>query len=106
MEINFGRPIAIQWEDETYCLTDFPDDIPECEKGSFKFSHPTIIVEGSDWAAKYADNKYSVDDPEADDVVHYLLISLNDILQVLSEFKPVSKWIVPDHSATIPQMQS
>jgi hypothetical protein len=93
LEINFGSPMAINWEDESYSLTDFPDGIPKTEKGKFKFLHPTIIVEGSDWAKKYADNKYSDGDPEADDVVHYLLISLNDILHVLSEIEPVTKWI-------------
>lgn len=92
-EINFGSPMSIQWEDESYSLTEFPTGIPECEKGDLRFSHPTIIVEDSNWARKYADNKYVTGDPEANDVVHYLLISLNDILHVLAETEPTTRWI-------------
>lgn len=95
LEVNFDRPMAIQWEDESYSLTDFPEGIPKAEKGNFEFSHPTIIVEGSAWAAKYAANKYSAGDPQANHVVHYLLISLNDILHVLSESEPKAKWTDP-----------
>lgn len=97
LEINFGSPMAVQWEDESYCLTDFPDGIPKTSKGKFKFLHPTIIVDGSDWSAKYAANKYPANDPEADDIVHYLLISLNDILHALTEFEPVTKWVNPSN---------
>lgn len=94
LEINFGSPMAVSWEDESYGLIEVPNGIPTTENG-FNYSHPTLIVEGSEWAKKYADNKYSTGDPEADDVVHYLLVSLNDILHVLSEIKPLTKWVTP-----------
>lgn len=101
LEINFGIPMAVSWEDESYGLIEVPGGIPTTENGS-KLSHPTLIIEESEWARKYADRKYSSSDPEARDVVHYLLVSLNDILHVLSEIKPVTKWVTPmDCSASV-----
>jgi len=94
LEINFGIPMAVCWEDESYGLIEIPDGIPTTENSS-KWSHPTLIIEESELARKYADRKYSSGGPEAGDVVHYLLISLNDVLHLLSETKPVTKWVTP-----------
>src|SRR5262249_51044185 len=96
LRIQFGRPVAVKWEDESFSFTEVPDTLPiAVSREGFRFGFPTLIVKNSNWAAVYADNMYSENDPLAKGLTHYLLVSLNDTLHVLSESKPEAKWIAP-----------
>lgn len=94
LKLIFGRTLAMNWEEESYGLIEAPKVLPECSGAGFRgFSHPTLIVEHSSWAEKYAANKYSDGDPEAQNVKHYFLISLNDLVHVLAESTPEAAWV-------------
>ena len=95
LQIAFGSPLAVKWEDESFSCTGVPAQLPECSRGNIRFPFPTLVIENSNWATSYADNKYAADDPERTGVVHYLMVSLNDTLHVLSESKPKSSWVSP-----------
>lgn len=96
LEINFGRPLAVAWEDESFGLIESPDLLPKCSHEKFKRStHPTLVIRQSRWRDSYADRKYAADGPKAALVTHYFLVSMNDLLHVLTEAQPKSKWVSP-----------
>ena len=51
-----------------------------------------LIIENSAWARLYADRQSS---PDGSGVTHYFLLSLNDLLHVLSDGEPLTRWIDP-----------
>jgi hypothetical protein len=94
LQLAFGRPLAVKWEDESFGLIESPDDLPKCSGAtSDRFTHPTLIVERSAWAERYAANKFAEGDPRAEQVVHYFLVSLNDLLHILAESPPDATWV-------------
>jgi hypothetical protein len=96
LELTFLRPIAIAWEDEFFGLIESPDVLPKCTCEKAKgYTHPTLVIEGSRWRRSYADRKYRANDPQSKAMTHYFLVSMNDLLHVLVEAPPESKWITP-----------
>jgi hypothetical protein len=96
LEIVFSNPFAVMWEEESFGLIDSPHELPKCAAPQFKdWAFPTLIIEGSPWAQRYADRRYSDGDPEAERVNHYFLVSLNDELHVLNYGEPQSRWKEP-----------
>ena len=96
LEITFSLPLAVQWEEESFGLVESPEELPKCSGKLSEWTHPTLIVENSRWARRYADHKYSENDSRAVAITHYFLISMNDLLHVLNEGEPETKWISPD----------
>ena len=94
LEIVFRNVFAINWEGETFGLIECPDTLPQCGAPS-NWTHPTLIVEESRWRQTYVDRKYEDGDPSASTVVHYFLVSLDDLLHVLADGEPESRWILP-----------
>jgi hypothetical protein len=94
LKLIFDRPLAVMWEEESFGLIETPKVLPKCSGAGFReCSHPTLIVEHSSWAEKYAANKYGEGDPEAQNVKHYFLVSLNDLVHVLAESTPEAAWV-------------
>jgi hypothetical protein len=97
LELTFDRPLAFQWEDESYGLIETPGDLPKCAAEKFKsWTHPTLRIEGSRWRETYANRKYASTD--IDHLVHFFLVSMNDLVHVLAENEPSSRWIEPGGS--------
>jgi hypothetical protein len=95
LEIQFPHPLAVQWAEESFGLIDCPQILPKCSASHFtSWTHPTLIVKGSEWAERYAARKYAVD-PKAENVNHYLLVSMNDLLHVVNEGEPIASWVEP-----------
>ncbi len=91
LELAFDRPLAFQWEDESYGLIESPSDLPKCAAEKFKnWTHPTLRIYGSRWRELYANRKYTK--TETDILVHYFLVSMNDLVHVLAEQEPISRW--------------
>jgi hypothetical protein len=94
LELVFGRPLAVAWEEESFGLIESPEILPKCSGADFRqYSHPTLIVEHSNWAEKYAAHKFAEGAPEAENVKHYFLVSLNDLVHVLAESTPEAAWV-------------
>jgi hypothetical protein len=94
LQLSFTRPLAVAWEEETFGLIDSPEDLPKCTGAHLsRFTHPTLIVEGSRWAERYAANMFAEGDPGAKRVTHYFMVSLNDLLHVLAESEPEAAWV-------------
>lgn len=94
LQLAFTRPLAVKWEDEAFGLIESPDLLPQCSGARFdRFTHPTLIVERSSWAEMYAADMFAAGDPRAERVVHYFMVSLNDLLHVLAESPPEAAWV-------------
>jgi len=96
LRLTFTCPLALQWEDESFDFMDLPEPIPRCSDSRFTgWSYPTLVVENSRWAEKYANRKYAEGDPGAKDVTHYVFLAMNDILHVLSDGEPAVALVEP-----------
>jgi hypothetical protein len=94
LEIVFPRPLALQWEDESFGLIPSPATLPKCSNAEFLiYTHPTLVIEDSPWAEAYASRKYSEGDPALKNVVHYFLVSMNELVHVLAEANPNARWV-------------
>jgi hypothetical protein len=97
LELVFREPLAMKWEEESFGIIDSPQDLPKCAAARFNsWTHPTLVIENSDWADEYAARKYAKDDPRAKSVAHYFLVSMNDLVHILAEAKPDARWVLPD----------
>jgi len=95
LEITFRNPLAVLCEDESSGITEAPEELPKCSAKFSQWTHPTLIIENSRWASRYADRKYSENDPRGATITHYFLISMNELLQVINEGEPETRWITP-----------
>ena len=97
LEIVFDSPFAVKWESESFGLIDSPGVLPRCSGAKFHiYTHPTLVVKHSKWAAQYAANRYAKSDPAQNKVVHYFMLSLNDLLHVLAESEPEASWVLSE----------
>lgn len=90
LELTFRKPYALQWEDESFGLIDLPCEIPRLSSG---WAYPVLILKGSEWADRYAAERYLGEEFKSHDVKHYAFISMNDFLYVLSKNPPVIRLV-------------
>src|SRR5262245_58339133 len=71
LEVTFDHPLAVSWEDESFGLLETPSAWPMCSSARFgSYTHPTLVIEGSPWAARYAARRYAAGDPGAAAATH------------------------------------
>lgn len=96
LELVFSNPLALMWERESFGLIDTPSDCPKLDRPQFSgWTFPTLKIEDSAWAERYTANMFAADDPKIGSVKHYYFVSLNDLLHVLGQDAPQSKWVAP-----------
>ena len=94
LEIVFENSLAVSWEEESFGLIESPKDLPKCAATNFRiWTHPTLIVEHSKWAEQYRARRYAENDPASQTVVHYFLVSMNDLIHVLADSEPRARWL-------------
>ncbi|MGN6546710.1 MAG: hypothetical protein ACTHK7_16770 [Aureliella sp.] len=98
LQIVFPNPLAVMWECESFGLIETPANPPQLTGRFHGWTFPTLVIERSEWAERYAAAKYAHGDPAAARIKHYYLVSLNDLLHVLDEGDPECRWV--DSSGT------
>lgn len=94
LELTFENPIALKWEDESFGLIDLPEVLPKCSSEKFVgWTYPTLIVSNSEWADLYAARTHTEEEYKSHKVTHFVFISMNDLLHVLSDEKPSARLI-------------
>jgi hypothetical protein len=94
LELIFERPLALNWEDESYSLIGLPNNLPKCSSKQFNgWTYPTLIVTGSKWADLYAARTHTEEKFKTHGVTHFAFIAMNDLLHILSEKKPSTRFI-------------
>lgn len=94
LEITFRDALAVRWEEESWGLIDSPQDLPTCSRENFaEWTHPMLIIKDSSWVELYANRRYSEGAPDAANITHYFLVSMNDLLHVLGNPNPEVRWV-------------
>lgn len=87
--ITFENPFALQWEQESFGLIEFPSPIPKCEHPDFgDWSYPAIILQNSPWADQYAAHLMTDEEFKVHNIQHFIFVSMNDLLHVLAMENP------------------
>ena len=99
LRILFPSVLAVSWEDESFGLIGEEwRPLPTCGAERFRtWTFPTLKIGESAWAARYGARKYANGDAAAR-IIHYYLVSLNDLLHILSESEPTSEWIEANYA--------
>lgn len=99
VRLIFANAMHMAWEDESLGLLDLPDKLPYCLDNEFSdWVFPTLIIKDSPLAAKYANKAFDTDDPRHAQVRHFLLVSMNDLIHVVSADLPVIELTQTDAS--------
>tara|TARA_R110001606_G_scaffold271826_1_gene420394 strand:- start:145 stop:588 length:444 start_codon:yes stop_codon:yes gene_type:complete len=97
VRLIFANAMHMAWEDESLGLLDLPDKLPYCLDSEFSdWVFPTLIIKNSPLATKYADKAFAADDPSHAQVRHFVLISMNDLVHVISADMPVVEMVQAD----------
>jgi hypothetical protein len=89
LELLFRGAVASRWTEESFSsLHDGPDAFPKCPDPRWaQWTYPLIQVMDSRWLLTYLDNA------GAEGRCHFLLISMNDLLDVLALPDVAANWI-------------
>jgi hypothetical protein len=88
LKIVFNNPRAFCWEEEPCSRIETPEILPRCSDGHC--THPLLIIKNSPWK-----DLHVMFEEDEEHLMHYFLISLNDLLHVLAASKPEVTWIPP-----------
>jgi hypothetical protein len=96
LELLFLHPVALQWEQESFGLIDLPELLPligGVGPYASMAAFPLLLIEGSPWANDYAARVLTDQEFERHTLKHFALISLNDLLHVLSWDLPAARFV-------------
>lgn len=100
VQLIFPNPMTLIWEDESLGLVPLPDQLPLCQAPDFHdWVYPTLIIEDSELATRYADSTFEREDARWADVEHFVMVSMNDLLHVVSLGRPEVSLIDGESSA-------
>lgn len=89
VRLVFPNAMTLIWEDESLGLIPVPEQLPLCSTPAFNdWIYPTLIVKESDLGIRYADKTFEKDDPRWSDVEHFVMVSMNDLVHVVSLGRP------------------
>ena len=88
IEVAFENPATFIWENESYSQIDLPDVLPKCSKDFSDWVYPFIEVKNSEWLKKYESISSAYNDSK---LRQYALISMNDLVMVLTAEEPTIK---------------
>ena len=94
LALAFTRPLAVKWEEEFFGFIELPDNLPKCSRSEFNhWVYPTLVIENSAWAEKYANRVFTEAELETKGVTHFVFIAMNDLLHVLSIDEPTARFV-------------
>jgi hypothetical protein len=94
--LRFQDLVALRWELECPGFDPMPKDLPKCtEEKWHDWVFPLLKIEGSAWLQQY-EPIYG----RANSLSHFLLISQNDLVQLIARSDATAEWIAPCADAT------
>ena len=88
--IYFNGVLSLLWELEGPGVSAMPRNLPKCPAPEWKtWTFPLLNVTGSEWLAQYQAIYHNGPTPLA----HYLLVSTNDLVQLIARADVVAEWI-------------
>ena len=86
IRLKFEYVAGFHYEDECFYGACLPDELPRAEGRGFTF--PLLIIEDSPWASAMT-ARHS----QGEGCVHYVFLSLNDIVEVLAPPPVHAEWV-------------
>lgn len=85
VQLSFTDAMHFAWEDESLNVMSVSTDLPLCKDPAFSdWIYPTLVINDSALATQYADSTFDKTDPQHSNVGHFFMVSMNDVLQVIS----------------------
>lgn len=90
LSLRFHGMVAMLWELEGPGVSALPRNLPKCTASQWRnWTFPLVSVEGSDWLAQYQ----AIYPHGSVPLAHYLLISMNDVLQLIARRDVFAEWV-------------
>jgi hypothetical protein len=90
--LKFPGVIALQWEEESFCMILLPRPWPQIGAGDYPtWTFPLLQVEHSAWLAEYQAG-FPVR-PGTERRVHFALVSLDDLVHILALPEVSASWV-------------
>ena len=89
--LRFTCVVALRWELECPGLNPMPLELPKCTSAKWtKWTFPLLKIEKSSWLEQYA----PIYKPREGLVLsHFLLVSMNDLVQIIARADASTEWI-------------
>lgn len=92
--LRFRDIVALRWELECPGFDPVPKELPKCTVAKWTtWTFPLLRIEESSWLRKYAPI-YQL--PKGPSLSHFLLISMNDLVQLIARSDATAEWIPGD----------
>ena len=88
VQVTFENPVSFIWENESYSQIELPESLPHCSRNFSDWVYPFLEITNSEWLEKYEGISSAYNDSR---LRQYALISMNDLVTVLSSEKPKIK---------------
>ncbi|MEP1150344.1 MAG: hypothetical protein ABJH08_01340 [Balneola sp.] len=89
IKLVFTQPISVVWEDESFQIFELPENLPRCESDNFKnWTYPSLVLHESKWVDLYAARMLDDESFKNHELKHFVFLSMNDLLHVLSYENP------------------
>jgi hypothetical protein len=92
LTLDFRGAVAMKWELECPGFNEMPQDLPKCRDPKWQmWTFPLLQVEDSSWLQQF---KPIYEHPQGSKLAHFLLVSMNDLVQLIANAEVGAKWIV------------
>jgi hypothetical protein len=91
LALKFSGPILLRWEAETISRDDLDRrPLPKCRQARWStWTFPLLVVVESPWLSSLEGY------PSAEGREHFMLVSMNDVLDVIARPNVDAKWVAP-----------
>ena len=89
--LHFQGVISLRAEEESCGLVPFPASLPKCPGVEWsEWTYPLLRISSSSWWQQHLDTNPVI----AEGRVHYALVSMNDLVQLLCKEDVLAEWVV------------
>ena len=90
LKLQFKKPLAFRWEDESCSTLILPKLAPKClESKWMQWNFPLLHIENSSWLKQYKNNQPVL----SQEHVHLVLIAMNDCVELIALPHVEANWI-------------
>ncbi len=98
LSLHFTHLVALRWELECPGFDPTPENLPKCISPKWSgWTFPLLEIENSSWLDQYAPTYIH---PNGPSLSHFLLVSMNDLVQIIACSDVKSEWVAPLEDTT------
>jgi hypothetical protein len=90
LRLIFDGAVTFAWESEYSCSIPLPKPLPKCASEKWnRWTFPLLEIRNSAWRQNF----YNAMPPAAEGRSHYVLVSMNDVVHILSTANIHATWV-------------